>query len=144
MDVLRPIFAVYYTVYLAYHLVYNGHKRGEKVMHKVTEKLPAIIKRAHQASGMTKAELAERLEISTRHLDRIESGENKPSLNLLGRIVRVLSIPPEIIFYDLASSGSVEEEELNQIISLVKQCGENNLKLLHAIVSAFIDNTSEK
>lgn len=113
-------------------------------MHKVTEKLPAIIKRAHQASGMTKAELAERLEISTRHLDRIESGENKPSLNLLGRIVRVLSIPPDIIFYDQSDPGSPEEQEMEQIISLVKQCNRPELKRLHAIVDAFVNNPPEQ
>ena len=66
-----------------------------------------------------------------------------PSLDLLGRIVEVLSIPPEIIFKDQVSPDSPEEQEINQIVSLVRQCDSAELKRLHAIIDAFVNNEPE-
>lgn len=40
----------------------------------------------------TQENLAEILQISTRHLQRIEKGENEPSLELFKKIVKILKI----------------------------------------------------
>lgn len=42
--------------------------------------------------GYTQETLAEILHISTRHLQRLESKENEPSLDLLRKIIKVLNI----------------------------------------------------
>lgn len=40
----------------------------------------------------TQENLAEILQISTRHLQRIEKGENEPSLELFRKLIKVLKI----------------------------------------------------
>ena len=42
--------------------------------------------------GYTQETLAEILNISTRHLQRIENNENEPSLELLKKIIKILNI----------------------------------------------------
>ncbi len=40
----------------------------------------------------TQESLAEMLQISTRHLQRIEKGENEPSLELFRKLIKILKI----------------------------------------------------
>ena len=63
------------------------------------ELLGTIIKDARLQAGITRKELAEKLEITPRHLKYIENNHRKPSLKLLFKIVRELSIPGDRIFY---------------------------------------------
>ena len=58
----------------------------------------SVVKSARQASGMTQAQLAERLSISTRYLKAIENSGRKPSYNLLTRIIHELGISADTVF----------------------------------------------
>jgi putative transcriptional regulator len=50
--------------------------------------------------GLTQAELARKLGISTSYLNRIEKGAKIPSLRLTIRIAHALGVPVEKIFVD--------------------------------------------
>jgi transcriptional regulator with XRE-family HTH domain len=62
------------------------------------DRLGEVVKAARKAKGLTQSQLAEMLEISTRHLKGIENSGRMPSLKLLRRIVRELELPTESIF----------------------------------------------
>lgn len=59
-----------------------------------------MFKKNREKQGYTQEFTAEILGISARHYQRIEKGENEPSLKLLKKIIKILKIPDnEIIKY---------------------------------------------
>lgn len=56
-----------------------------------------MFKKYREKQGFTQELTAELLGISTRHLQRIETGKNEPSLDLLKKIIKVLNISDEDI-----------------------------------------------
>ena len=68
-------------------------------MHNNPESLGDIIKRYREKSDYTVEELAYLIGISERYLYRIENEGKKPSYEVLFRIITVLSIPSQRIFY---------------------------------------------
>ena len=68
-------------------------------MHKKPEGLGNIIKAAREKSGITIENLAYKVGITERYLYRIENEEKKPSFDVLYKLIRELSISPDLIFY---------------------------------------------
>jgi transcriptional regulator with XRE-family HTH domain len=60
--------------------------------------LGGAIKAARKERGITQAQLAERLDITLRHLKAIENSGQKPSYDLLVRTVRELDISTDTVF----------------------------------------------
>ena len=59
-----------------------------------------MIKENRLKNNLTQEELAEKLELSTRQLQRIERDESKTKIGTLKKIVKILKIPDkEIIKY---------------------------------------------
>ena len=54
-----------------------------------------MIKKYRLLNNLTQEELAEKLEISWRHLQRLEHDEEKTTVKTLKKIVNVLDIPDE-------------------------------------------------
>jgi transcriptional regulator with XRE-family HTH domain len=57
------------------------------------------VKSARLRKGLTQLELAEELRITPRYLKAIENSGRKPSYDLFMRIVWMLEIPANLIFY---------------------------------------------
>jgi transcriptional regulator with XRE-family HTH domain len=57
------------------------------------------VKSARLRKGLTQLELAEELRITPRYLKAIENSGQKPSYDLFMRIVWVLELPANLIFY---------------------------------------------
>ena len=74
-----------------------------------------VVKTARQRKKLTQSSLAEKLFISTRYLKAIENSGQKPSYDLLVRIVRELEIPAEATLY------SVPEENRHPQKSLISK-----------------------
>lgn len=74
------------------------------------QRLGHIIKSTRKERNLTREQLAEKLNISTRYLAYIEEGERAPSYQVLCSVVYVLSIPPNCIFYpeDVESNPSID------------------------------------
>ena len=61
--------------------------------------LGIIIKSARKSKGLTQAQLAGILGITTRYLKLIENSGRKPSYKLLDLMIRELDIPPYQVFH---------------------------------------------
>jgi transcriptional regulator with XRE-family HTH domain len=61
--------------------------------------LGGVVKSARQSMQLTQSQLAERLYITVRYLKSIENSGQKPSYDLLVRIVRELDITADTVFY---------------------------------------------
>ena len=61
--------------------------------------LGVIVKNARIRAKLTQEELSVMMGVSSRHIMYIENSRQKPSYNLLFRLIRALSIPADWIFY---------------------------------------------
>lgn len=94
------------------------------------------LKDARIDKGYTRAQFAERVNVSDRHLTSVENGERRPSYELLYSIIRSLGISADQIFYpDLAKDSDAE-----QIKRLYHICSDRDKKLIKAMIDAMLDN----
>ena len=68
-------------------------------MHNKPETLGDIIKYARERSALTVENLADSVGITERYLYKIENENKKPSYDVLFKLIRTLSISPDLIFY---------------------------------------------
>lgn len=102
----------------------------------IQDTLGSAVKAARKNREMTIEDLAERLGISVRYLCRIENKGQKPSYDVLFKMIRELSIEPDLIFYPEKTSKNSEIEDL---IRMLYNCDEDLLEVIKATVKAIID-----
>lgn len=90
-----------------------------------------VIKTARQNSDFTVEALAAKIGISERHLYRIENEGQKPSFDVLFKLIRELSIDPNKIFYPEKPS---KDSELENLIRMLCTCDEQEFKFIKAII----------
>ena len=111
------------------------------MVHTCTETLGNVIKRARQKSDITMEELADRVGITTRYLYRIENEGKKPSYDVLYKLIRELSISPDLIFYP---ERSAKDSEIENLIRKLYNCDERALAVVKATTLALIETASDK
>lgn len=104
------------------------------------ETLGDVIKNARQKSGLTMEELAFRIDITPRYLYRIENEGKKPSYDVLYKLIRELSITPDLIFYP---ERSTKDSEVENLIRRLYNCDERSLEVVKATAIALI-KTADK
>ena len=105
------------------------------------ETLGDIIKRARQRSDLTMEALAEKTDITERYLYRIENEGKKPSFDVLFRLIRALSISPDLIFYP---ERPTKDSEIENLIRLLYNCDEPSLEVIKATAKALIETAATK
>ena len=114
---------------------------GELTVHKKPEGLGNIIKAAREKSGITIENLAYKVGITERYLYRIENEEKKPSFDVLYKLIRELSISPDLIFYPEKPS---KDSEVENLLRMLSDCDERSLEVVKVTVKALIDTAPEK
>ncbi|MBI2600468.1 helix-turn-helix transcriptional regulator [Candidatus Daviesbacteria bacterium] len=61
-------------------------------------KLGKKIHKLRKGAGMTQEQMAERLDLSTKYVQFIETGHRKPSLRTIYKIARVLNVKVQELF----------------------------------------------
>ena len=102
-------------------------------MHKNTETLGQVIKKARRHHNLTIEALAEKIGVSERYLYRIENEGKKPSFDVLYSLVRTLSISSDSIFYPEKPS---KESEIEDLVRMLYNCNERDLEIVKAVVKA--------
>lgn len=110
-------------------------------MHKKHDILGDVIKSARQNSDFTMESLAAKIGVTERHLYRIENEGQKPSYDVLYKLIRELSINPDKIFY---SEKISKEHEIDSLIRMLYNCDEQTLEIVKIIVKAFIKSDNIK
>ncbi|NLA88055.1 MAG: helix-turn-helix transcriptional regulator [Clostridiales bacterium] len=100
------------------------------------DKLGPIIKAARKSRGHTREQLAERIHITPRYLMSIENESQKPSYDVLFRLIRELGISSDSIFYPESQSNDSKVENL---IRLIYQCEERDIEAVSAAVKALLN-----
>lgn len=110
-------------------------------VHKKYEVLGDIIKAARKKADMTVEILAEKVERTDRYIYQIENEGQIPSFDVLYKIVRLLSIPPELIFYPEKPS---KDSEVENLLRMLSDCDERSLEVVKATIKALIETAPEK
>jgi len=110
-------------------------------VHKQPETLGDIIKNARKKAEMTVEKLAEKVDRSDRYIYQIENEGQVPSFDVLYKIVRILSIPPELIFYP---EKPFKDSEVENLVRMLYTCNDRDLEIVKATVKAMIDNAPEE
>lgn len=82
------------------------------------EKIGNRIRRLHKNQGMTQAQLAMKLNISDRHLRRIEAGEKGPSIDILIEIATLFNISLDYIIVGKQPQSDLKKKLFALIQSL--------------------------
>ena len=107
-------------------------------MHNYRETLGGVIKSAREKEELTIESVANNVGITERYLYRIENEGKKPSFDILYKLIRELSISPDLIFYPEKPSKDSEIENLLRILS---ECDERALAIVKAIAKVLIDTS---
>lgn len=106
-------------------------------MHKIPDTLGDVIKEARQNKSITIEALAEKLDITERYLYRIENEHKKPSYDVLFRLIRELSIDPELIYYP---EKNTQQDDISTLTRMLYQCDKRSLQIIKATINALLDN----
>lgn len=110
-------------------------------LHKHTETLCNIIKEARQKSGITVEGLAEKVDRTERYIYQIENQGQKPSYKVLYKLIRTLSISPDLIFYPEKSN---QDSKLENLLRLLYTCDERSIEVVKVTIKALIDTATKK
>lgn len=108
-----------------------------QIQHEV---LGDVVKAARQRSKITIETLAERVNVTDRYLYRIENEGQKPSYDVLCKLIRELSIDPDLIFYP---EKSVKDAEMEEIVRRLYRCDKRSIAIIEATVKAALENQPE-
>jgi transcriptional regulator with XRE-family HTH domain len=99
--------------------------------------LGAIIKHSRKAHDLTQEQLAERVGIGSRHLMAIENEGKAPSFEVLFKLIRILKISPDVIFYP---DGKPEDSQFDYLARMLAQCSERDVQIITALAESMISN----
>ena len=110
-------------------------------MHTEPEAPGAVIKSARQEADITMDKLSERVGITERYLYRIENEGQKPSYDILYKLIRETAMDPRIIFYpELAEM----DDEVGELIRMLCSCDRRSLEVIKVTIRALVDTASKK
>ena len=102
-------------------------------MRKIPNTLGDIIKNAREKAGITIEALANKVDITERYLYRIENENKKPSYDVLYKLIRELSISPDLIFYPEKPS---KDSEVENLLRQLSDCDDRSLQVIKATAKA--------
>ena len=82
------------------------------------EKIGKFITELRKAKKMTQEQLSEKLEISQKHLSKIETGNQFASAQLISKIANILELNPSQLF-EIFDEATPTKELVNKIVSRV-------------------------
>ena len=110
-------------------------------MHTNTDMLGNVIKQARQKANVTIENLAEMVGVTDRYIYRIENESKKPSYDVLRKIIQVLHIDQDLIFYP---EKLTKDSEIEDLLRMLYNCDERSLEVVKATAKALIGTAPEK
>lgn len=98
------------------------------------------IRKQREYMGLTREQMAEKLDVSTKFCADIELGNRGMSLETLSKLSRLLHLSCDYILFG-KTEGSLEEENL---IQMLKNCRAEHLPYLAGMVQNFLMATEPK
>ena len=93
------------------------------------------LRRCRKAKGWTQARLAEEVNMSLDMIGRLERGQAAPSLDTIGKLGEVLSVPPATL---LGSVQGSTRKPLQRICEMLSEVDDADLAWVERIVAAVL------
>lgn len=106
-------------------------------MNVILNNLGSTIKQARIAANLTQDELAEHIGVTGRYIMALENEHKQPSFEVLCKLILVLNIPADNIFYP---ENKHTENEKEQLMRLISRCDERDLKIITATAKAVLES----
>ncbi|MDD2337377.1 MAG: helix-turn-helix transcriptional regulator [Geobacteraceae bacterium] len=103
--------------------------------------LGARIREIRKARGLTQEQLAEMIDVEQKHVSRIESGKNYPSIDLLEKMAAALKVPL-MGFFDFMHLQDDDESAVNlekMLLELDRDSRKIAYRLIRATIKALKD-----
>jgi len=109
-----------------------------QIQHEV---LGEVVKAARQRAEITIEALAEKVDVTARYLYRIENEGQKPSYDVLCKLIRELSIDPNLIFFP---EKPVKDTEMEGLVRSLYRCDRRSMAIIEATVKAALESQPEQ
>jgi len=96
------------------------------------------IQRARTTAGQTQEVLAERVQISTNYLSKVENGREKPNLEMLAKISSAVDIPLTSLLADVVEGADTYLR--GEMATLLKSCSAEQTKLIYDIAQCIVNS----
>ena len=110
---------------------------GVRMVYNDKEFIAKKIKQARIKSGLTQEELAERIEISTQQVSRIEVGMYIPSLPTFLNIANILNLNLRDFGVDVKEN---DNNKTNELIKILQTFNETEIECCYNTIKALIQN----
>ena len=114
-------------------------------MHNNMTPIGSIIRGAREAKGLSQAALAEKIDASTRTIIAVENDQRYPTYEILHRLVHVLDISTDLLFWPERASYTPEQD---QAIKEFLACSEWEQRIvmenMRSLIRALRKDESEK
>ena len=97
--------------------------------------LDEVIKAARLRMKLTREQYAEMIDLSPRRIMAIENEDKTPLFETLVRMIRVLGVDANAIFYPETAKP---DTLVGQLTRLLPQCGERELRAITALVQTWL------
>lgn len=104
-------------------------------MVKKKNNIGKIIRDARMGSHMTIEDLADQIDVSSRYMTKIENEGNIPSYTVLKKLVCLLGIDANELFYD---NYKIENYTVSFIKKKLSDCDERDLEVMKATLIALL------
>ena len=112
---------------------YNS-KKGEKIMETAKKKFGARIKEIREKRGLNQEQLAELVNMESRHISRIETGKSFTTLENIEKIAKALKVEINALFSFQHKYN--KEKLIDEINGYLKKASESELELAHRVFFA--------
>lgn len=97
----------------------------------ILKHLGSCMRDARRECNLTQEQLAEKAQVSARHIAKIEKGIMNPSFEILYSLINVLGMSSDILFHlDLPD----EEMEIKKLVGYYESCNLQNRQLIQKMV----------
>lgn len=110
-------------------------------MQNEAEIFGAVLKSARQKAGLTVETLAERLSVTDRYIYRLENEGKTPGYAVLCRLIRELSISPDMLFYP---EKAAQDSEVETLLRKLATCDERAIQVAKVTIQALIDTAPKQ
>ena len=98
------------------------------------------VRRRRKALGMTQAQLAECLNISSNHVSSIETGKTDASVGTVISLCDALQVTPDYLFV-----GNMHTDDVSaDLIDVIRTCSKEDQKILYQIAKIYSEKNSAK
>ena len=89
------------------------------------------IQKARLNAKLTQEQLVEKLQISTNYLSKVETGREKPNLEMLDRICSNLDVSLSYLLTGVSEESAAYMQ--NDIVEILSKCSPSKVKLIYDI-----------